>query len=66
MILDIEYLEEAREESLLTITQAAALAEISASTYRKILNGERVTGRTVRKLIKKLKLDKEKLIRSTE
>lgn len=62
MKINIEYLEEAREDSMLTITQWAAAAEISATTYRKVLDGGEVTGRILRKLIKKLKLDKEKLI----
>lgn len=66
MKLDIEYLEETRKDALLSVKGLASAAEISETTYRKILNGGEVTGRIIRKLIKRLKLDKEKLIRSTE
>ena len=66
MKLDIEYLEAARKAALLSIVELADLAEISQSTYRKILNGGEVTGRILRKLIRSLKLDKEKLIGTTE
>lgn len=66
MKLDIEYLEDARKDALLSIVDLAELAEISQSTYRKILNGGDVTGRILRKLIFSLKLDKEKLIRTSE
>ncbi len=66
MKLDLEYLEDARKDALLSIVEVADLAEISQSTYRKILNGGEVTGRILRKLIFSLKLDKEKLIVTTE
>ena len=66
MKLDIEYLEAARKAALLSVKELAADAEVSQTTYRKILNGGEVTGRILRKLIKRLKLDKEKLIRTTE
>lgn len=66
MNLNVEYLEEARKDALLSITELADVVEISETTYRKILNGGEVTGRIIRKLIKRLKLDKERLIRTTE
>jgi len=66
MNLDIEYLETARKDALLSIKELADLAEISQSTYRKIVRGGDVTGRILRKLIFSLKLDKEKLIGTTE
>ena len=61
-MINTEYLETVRGENLLTIAEAAEAAGISPTTYNKILKGESVTPRVLRKLIKALKLEKSKLI----
>ena len=63
MNINVEYLEGFRKDAFLTIEQTAAQAEISQTTYRKIVQGGDVSPRIILKLIEKLKLDKEKLIK---
>ena len=61
-MINTEYLETAREDALLTIAEASKAAGISPTTYNKILRGEGVTPRVLKKLMKALKLEKSKLI----
>ena len=66
MIINKVYLEEAREDAVLTKSQMSELAKISPATYTKILNGEEVGPKTATKLIKAFKLDKDRLLNSTK
>lgn len=66
MNINVEYLEAVREEKLLTIEQAAALVEISQTTWRKAVQTGEISVGVAKKLIKKLRLDKEKLVESEE
>ena len=61
-MINTQYLETARKDGLLTISEASKIAGISPTTYNKILRGEAVTPRVLKKLMKALKLEKSKLI----
>ena len=61
--LNVDFLEELRDEKLMTVTDFAVEAGISAATYVKIGSGCQVTNTTTQRMIEHLKLNKSQINR---
>lgn len=65
-VLNAEYLEEAREDALASMTDFARIIGIHPVTYTKILKGKKVSEVTIMRILRHLDVDKERLLNSTQ